>query len=83
MNKFLITIIILAVVFMYAAVIISVTSPKKVESFDVPSVSTLKNVKIIKISNAVGEGLYKVDVNDTLSVLIYSEKHGNSIVRIK
>jgi hypothetical protein len=61
------------------------TRPKeKVDSFKEVNTQTLQEVQIRKISDYLpGSGLYQVKVNDSVTVLIYLESHGNSMIRIK
>jgi hypothetical protein len=56
---------------------------KKVTSFKEVTTQTLEEVQIKKISDYLPVGLYEVKVNDSLTVLVYSESHGNSMIRIK
>jgi hypothetical protein len=44
---------------------------------------TLEEVEIKKISDELPRGLYEVKVNDSTTVLIYSESDGNSMIKIK
>lgn len=61
-----------------------VSRPKqKVQSFKEVKTQALEEVEIKKISEILPSGLYEVKVNDSLTVLVYSESHGNSMIRIK
>ena len=56
---------------------------EKVKSFKEVKTQTIENVQITKITESLPSGLYEVKVNDSLHVLVYSESHGNSMIRIK
>ena len=55
----------------------------KVESFKEVRIQTLEQVEIKKISESLPSGLYEVKVNDSTTVLVYSESRGNSMIKIK
>jgi hypothetical protein len=55
----------------------------KVSSFKEVKTQTLEEVEIKKISDELPRGLYEVKVNDSLTILVYSESRGNSMIRIK
>ena len=67
------------------ALVYFLNKPKeKVDSFKEVNTQTLQEVQIKKISDYLpGSGLYQVRVNDSVTVLIYLESHGNSMIRIK
>ena len=57
---------------------------EKVDSFKEVNTQTLQEVQIKKISDYLpGSGLYQVRVNDSVTVLIYHQSRGTSMIRIK
>lgn len=76
-------IVIAGVIYITSAVYFMTRPTPKVQSFKEVNTQTLEEVQIKKISESLPWGLYEVKVNDSLTVLVYSESRGNSMVRIK
>jgi hypothetical protein len=84
MRKEAVITILIAIVIWTIGIIASTTNrPEKVSSFKEVKTQTLEEVEIKKISDELPRGLYEVKVNDSLTILVYSESHGNSMIRIK
>ena len=75
--------IIVSTVFITGVVYFTTGPTQKVQSFKEVKTQTLEEVEIKKISEILPSGLYEVKVNDSVTVLVYSEAHGNSMIRIK
>jgi hypothetical protein len=85
MRKEAILVLVIISVVWTTALVYFLTRPiEKVSSFKEVKTQTLQEVQIKKISDYLpGSGLYQVRVNDSVTVLIYLESHGNSMIRIK
>ena len=81
-KESILAMIIGGVIYITGAVYFMTRPAEKVNSFK-ENTQTLKEVEIKKISDELPWGLYEVKVNDSLTVLVYSESHGNSMIRIK
>lgn len=82
-KEAILAIVIAGVLYITGAVYFMTRPAKKVTSFKEVTTQTLEEVQIKKISDYLPVGLYEVKVNDSLTVLVYSESHGNSMIRIK
>lgn len=82
-KEAILAIVIAGVIYITGAVYFMTRPTKKVQSFKEVKTQTLEEVQIKKISDELPWGLYEVKVNDSLTVLVYSESHGNSMIRIK
>ena len=82
-KEAILAIVIAGVIYITGAVYIMNRPTQKVQSFKEVKTQTLEEVQIKKISDELPWGLYEVKVNDSLTVLVYSESHGNSMIRIK
>lgn len=82
-KEFLIAMIIAGGIYLTGFVYFMTRKTEKVKSFKEVKTQTIENVEINKITETLPSGLYEIKVNDTLHVLVYSEAHGNSMIRIK
>ena len=84
MRKEVILALVIIIVFWATWLVYFLTRPiEKVSSFKEVKTKALEEVEIKKISDELPRGLYEVKVNDSLTILVYSESHGNSMIRIK
>jgi len=83
-NSAILVMVIIVAVWITTLIYFMNKPKKKVDSFKEVNTQTLQEVQIKKISDYLPEsGLYQVKVNDSVTVLIYLESHGNSMIRIK
>ena len=84
MRKEAILVLFIISVVWTTALVYFLTRPiEKVSSFKEVKTQTLEEVEIKKISDELPRGLYEVKVNDSTTVLVYSESRGNSMIKIK
>jgi hypothetical protein len=55
----------------------------KVKSFDVPLTTTVSNVTVKKLSDDLDRGLYEIQIDDTLRLLVFRSIESVSIIQVK
>jgi len=82
-KEVILAFVIAGVIYISGFVYFMTRKTEKVKSFKEVRTQTIENVQITKITEDLPSGLYEVKVNDSLHVLVYSESHGNAMIRIK
>jgi uncharacterized protein YxeA len=84
-NKkgFMLVIVILAIVIGSVFVIIDKHSGKTVNQFKGYTPKHTNVVKLEKISDEVERGLYKVNINDTINIILYKGTQSVTMIQVK
>jgi hypothetical protein len=64
-------------------VIYNKTNHPKVKSFDAPLTTTVSNVTLKKLSDDLDHGLYEIQIDDTLRILVFRSIESVSMIRVK